>query len=113
MENVGGRINCEHLTPDEWLLLGQLEVEHPAWIAPNDLQWLLVRDILSLVEIRRGYRVDYMCSAVQLGSAQIRIGEHGLAALQHHRRGEVYRFGTPMSAEVREEILRVEFGEED
>lgn len=101
IKDVAGRINSEHLTPEEWQLLAELsgktalDTGEYLWIVPTEKQWAACIGLLAMVEIRRGARV--MDRGIQLGYAQIRLGEHGKKALEAKAQGRVYTYGDKLS----------------
>jgi hypothetical protein len=94
-EDLGGRINAEHLTTEEWALLEKAAKEDGYFI-PTDDDWLAVRGVLAMVDIRRGFKEE-KTGVIQLGWANIRINEHGREALAHRANGTVYRSGEKLS----------------
>lgn len=99
MKDIGGRINCENLTPQEWELLRDAENEGRAgdgWFTPTPEQWLAVRGTLALVEIRRGFEVKDE-NTIQLGVAQIRLNNRGAAALEALKESKFYTYGKELT----------------
>ena len=89
------RINSANVTNDEWALLQVIYYTYgTSWVVPTAEEWKQVAGVLALVDIRRGYDCqtegDY-----EFGTANIRINEHGIKALQAREKGEVYKFGKP------------------
>ena len=95
-EDIAGRINCENLTQEEWEALDQISSYNGGWLTPTDAQWLAVRGLLALVDLRRGFQ-ELPDGGLQLGVAQVRINAHGRKAMDLHRRGQVYRHGAPLT----------------
>lgn len=107
IEDIGGRINCANLTPEEWRLLEFAALVDGWWFTPDDAQWAAVRGTLALVEIRRGYEVKD-AETVQFGVAQIRLNQHGKNALVYRANGIVYQVGEPMTWEDFERLVEGE-----
>jgi hypothetical protein len=102
MLNIAGRINSANITNQEWTVL--LKVYNLAadfrngWYTPSPQDWLQVRGLLGVLEIRRGYEIDKE-GTLQLGVAQIRLNEHGFKACWHMLKGETYVSGKRMGNE--------------
>lgn len=103
-----GRINCKNITPEEWKLLERLS-QHRGWLIPAPADWLAVRGVLALVEIRRGFKPsDDDDDATQIGWPQLKINPHGIKALAERAAGRVYVTGTPITWEALERKLEKE-----
>lgn len=102
MEDLtNGRINTNNLTGDEWDL-----IRHAYgldWFVPDDEQWLLMKNLLGLFDVRRGYSVEFDADGeayLLTGTVNIRLNEHGIAAwelLRDDRR--FYESGKPTTYE--------------
>jgi len=101
--DVAGRINGANILPEEWALL-EKAYQLESWFLPTDEDWLAVRGVLALVDIRRGYK-PIGDDNYQLGVANLRINGFGEAALLMHRQGERFFYGNPLSAEDFEELV--------
>lgn len=98
---TNGRINTNNLKMNEWDLVKR--AYDADWFHPTEDDWLTVRDLLGLFEIRRGYAVEVDADHnpyLQAGAAQIRLNEHGIAAWELFR-DEVryYQSGKPNTFE--------------
>src|SRR5687767_4275529 len=82
MQNISGRINSANITNQEWNVLLKVYNQkgdfRKAWYTPTPQDWLFV-------------------GGLQLGIAQIRLNEHGLNAVWHHLKGEIYISGPAMT----------------
>jgi hypothetical protein len=99
MQNIAGRINSANITNQEWTVLmkvyNQMGDYRTAWYTPSPQDWLQVRGLLGVLEIRRGYEINKGGDLV-MGIAQIRLNEHGFKACWHHLKGEFYVSGERM-----------------
>lgn len=95
-----GRINCNNITDEEWEFIDKSYIR--GWFVPSDNEWLKVRDLLGLFEIRRGFsiKLDNDKPFIQGGTAQIRLNEHGQSAMElYFDTGRYYQSGKPSTFE--------------
>lgn len=90
----GWRINAANITPQEWAVID--DAEGREWFVPSDREWLALRNLLGLFELRRGfshkpnptYRFPLGGEAAYTiigGTAQIRLNLHGRRVLAAKR----------------------------
>lgn len=93
---TNGRINCRNLTHDEWEMM--VSASSQEWFAPSDDDWLLVKNMLSLFDIRRGYKIKTDSDGIPYilsGTAQIKLNADGHKALEMRRDGKFHMKGEP------------------
>lgn len=94
---TNGRINTNNLTSAEWDLVDL--AYYVDWFTPSDDEWLLVRNLLGLFDLRRGYSINdenVLNPVLQAGTAQIRLNEHGREAWElKDETGKFYQLGKP------------------
>lgn len=98
---TNGRINTNNLTGEEWDLVRFAYTED--WFVPDDEQWLLMRNLLGLFEIRRGYSIEVDADGdayLLTGTVNIKLNEHGIAAWDLLiKDGRFYQSGNPTTYE--------------
>lgn len=94
--DIAGRINSANLTEKEMDFLES--IADRKWFIPTDEEWLLMRGVLALVDIRRGYELHSKPSVyVQLGVAQIQINHLGLETVKCIKAGKHFVYGEALS----------------